>query len=102
MISLNIRGFNAPEKHQVIHSLVVKYGIDLVCLNETKLQYPLYLDNYWTHQSMLQRNGGCWNAATTKVKLSLVKALGTYLCWTRLTTGSTDIQVLNCYLEPGE
>ena len=51
---------------------------------------------------MLQRNGGCWTAATKKVKLSLVKALGTYLCWTRLSTGSSDIQVLNCYLEPGE
>ena len=51
---------------------------------------------------MLQRNGGCWTAATNKVKLSLVKALGTYLCWVRLTTGNREVQILNCYLEPGE
>ena len=102
MISLNIRGFNAAEKQQAIYDLITESEVHLVCLNETKLQYPLYLDNFWSQQSMLQRNGGCWTAATKKVKLSLVKALGTYLCWTRLSTGSSDIQVLNCYLEPGE
>ena len=51
---------------------------------------------------MLQRNGGCWTAATNKVKLSLVKSLGTYLCWVRLSTGNREVQILNCYLEPGE
>ena len=51
---------------------------------------------------MLQKNGGAWKAATNKVKLTLVKALGTYLCWVRLTTGKREVQVLNCYLEPGK
>ncbi len=40
-------------------------------------------------------------AATIKVKLTFVKALGTYLCWTRVTTGKQEVQILNCYLEPG-
>jgi hypothetical protein len=31
-----------------------------------------------------------------------IKALGTYLCWTRLTTGKHVVQILNCYLEPGK
>jgi hypothetical protein len=31
-----------------------------------------------------------------------VKSLGTYLCWVRVTTGECEVQVLNCYLEPGE
>ena len=34
--------------------------------------------------------------------MTLVKALGTYLCWTRITTGRHVIQLLNCYLEPGD
>jgi hypothetical protein len=51
---------------------------------------------------MLQRNGGTWTAASNKVKLTLVKALGTYLCWVRLTTGRQEVQILNCYLEPGK
>ena len=41
-------------------------------------------------------------AATNKVNMSLVKSLGTYLCWTRVTTGRYVTQVLNCYLEPGQ
>ena len=30
------------------------------------------------------------------------ESLGTYLCWVRVTTGECEVQVLNCYLEPGE
>jgi hypothetical protein len=41
-------------------------------------------------------------ATTNKVNMSLVKSLGTYLCWTRVTTGRYKMQVLNCYLEPGQ
>jgi len=102
MISLNIRGFNTEAKQQVIGDLITKEKVDLVCLNETKLQMPLYFSNYWSHQTMLQRNGGCWTAATNKVRMTLVKSLGTYLCWVRVTTGECEVQVLNCYLEPGE
>ena len=48
MISLNIRGFNAAEKQQAIYNLITESEVDLVCLNETKLQYSLYLDNFWS------------------------------------------------------
>ena len=102
MMSLNIRGFNGEVKQQVIGDLIHQNDFHLVCLNETKLTIPVYLDNYWSHQSMLQQNGGVWTAATNKVRLSLVKALGTYFCWTRMTTGRNEVQILNCYLEPGE
>ena len=34
--------------------------------------------------------------------MTLVKALGTYLCWTRVTTGKHVVQLLNYYFEPGE
>ena len=102
LMSLNIRGFNGEEKQSVIGELIHHENPHVVCLNETKLTIPLYLDNYWSHQTLLQRSGGSWVAATNKVKLTLVKALGTYLCWVRLTTGRHEVQILNCYLEPGE
>jgi hypothetical protein len=51
---------------------------------------------------MLQRNGGVWTAATNKKIMTLVKALGTYFWWTRMTTGRNEVQILNCYLETGE
>jgi hypothetical protein len=102
MMSLNIRGFNSEEKQRAIGQLIHQEEFHVVCLNETKLTIPVYLDNYWSHQTMLQRNGGTWTAASNKVKLTLVKALGTYLCWVRLTTGRQEVQILNCYLEPGK
>ena len=102
MMSLNIRGFNSEEKQHTIGQLIHQEQFHVVCLNETKLTIPVYLDNYWSHQTMLQRNGGTWTAASNKVKLTLVKALGTYLCWVRLTTGRQEVQILNCYLEPGK
>ena len=102
LVSLNIRGFNREEKHWAISDLIHENEVHVVCLNETKLTIPVYLDNYWSHQTMLQRNGGCWTAATNKVRMTLVKALGTYLCWMRLTTGRHEVQIINCYLEPGE
>jgi hypothetical protein len=84
MMSLNIRGFNSEEKQHTIGQLIHQEQFHVVCLNETKLTIPVYLDSYWSHQTMLQRNGGTWTAASNKVKLTLVKALGTYLCWVRL------------------
>jgi hypothetical protein len=102
MMSLNIRGFNSEEKQHTIGQLIHQEQFHVVCLNETKLTIPVYLDNYWSYQTMLQRNGGTWTAASNKVKLTLVKALGTYLCLVRLTTGRQEVQILNCYLEPGK
>ena len=73
-----------------------------MCLNETKLQCAMYLDRYWSFQTKTQRSGGTWTASLTNAKLSMVKTVGTHLCWTQLEIGTHRIQVLNCYLEPGE
>ena len=102
ILNLNIRGLNSAAKQLAIDKVVNEVHPHVICLNETKLQYELYLDNFWYHQTMHQRHGGCWTAASTNTRLNLVKALGTYLCWTRLTTGSKQVQILNCYLQPGE
>ena len=29
------------------------------------------------------------------------QSVGTYLSWTRVITGKKEVQILNCYLEPG-
>ena len=102
ILNLNIRGLNAAAKQLAIDKVVNEVHPNVICLNETKLTYELYLDNFWSHQTMHQRHGGCWTAASTNTRLNLVKALGTYLCWTRLTTGNRQVQILNCYLQPGE
>jgi len=31
-----------------------------------------------------------------------VKTIGTHLCWTKLEIGGHTVQILNCYLEPGQ
>ena len=102
MLSFNVRGLNSEAKQRIVYDLLKQNRPQLVCLNETKLQCPLYLQGFWSHQSLAQRNGGVWTAARTNTRLSLVKALGTYLCWTQYQLGSTYVQVMNCYLEPGE
>jgi endonuclease/exonuclease/phosphatase (EEP) superfamily protein YafD len=28
--------------------------------------------------------------------------MGTHLCWTQLEIGAHTVQVLNCYIQPGE
>ncbi len=40
---------NAEVTPLIIRNILVSYEIEVVCFNETKLQYDLYLDNYWTH-----------------------------------------------------
>jgi len=104
LMNMNIRGINSGTKQEALAKIVEKERPHVICLNETKLQFDLFFNNYWSHQSLLARKGGCWTAArqAKNVRHSLVKALGTYLCWTRLNTGTESVQILNCYLEGGD
>ena len=38
ILSLNVRGANAPDKRKVIKNILRSYRADLVCLQETKVQ----------------------------------------------------------------
>jgi hypothetical protein len=60
------------------------------------------MGGFWAHQTELSRSGGCWSAASNGIGLSLVKSLKTYACWTRATIGSSQVHILNCYVEPGD
>ena len=68
--------------------------------NNTKLTSPLYLNGYTSHQTMLKRSGGCITFSNLKGHRK-VKALGTYLNWTKFQLGGEEVHVLNVYLELG-
>jgi endonuclease/exonuclease/phosphatase (EEP) superfamily protein YafD len=69
--------------------------------NETRLTSPLYLEGYVSHQTFLKRSGGCitFSNLTGHKK---VKALGTYLTWSKVLLGEEEVHILNVYLEPGQ
>jgi exonuclease III len=102
LISYNVRGLNSVGKQEALHRVIQQQSPHIICLNETKLQGPLFMEGYWAHQTELQRSGGCWTAACKGISLTLTKSLRTYLCWTKAIVGNSCIYVLNCYLEPGE
>ena len=70
-------------------------------LNETKLTSPLYLDGYHSHQTLLKRSGGCITFTNLKNHRK-VKALGTYVNWTKVPMGGEEVHLLNVYVEPGQ
>ena len=67
---------------------------------ETKLTSPLYLDGYVNHQTLFKRSGGCITFSNLKGQKK-VKALGTYLNWSKVLLGGEEVHILNVYLEPG-
>ena len=73
---------------------------DVVMFNEIKLTSKLYLDGYYSHQTLLKRSGGCITFSNFKSH-SRVKALGIYLNWTKVSLKCEEIHILNVYLEPG-
>ena len=102
IVNYNVRGINTEEKQRKVYEILGRYRPQIVCLNETKLQSPMFLDRYWSFQTNMQRYGGCWTASLTNAKLTLVKTMGTHLCWTQLEIGRHTVQILNCYVQPGE
>jgi exonuclease III len=96
----NVRGINKEKKQRYLNWLVGEERPDIVMFNETKLMSTLYLDGYFSHQTLLKRSGGCITFSNLK-NHRMVKALGTYLNWTKALLGGEEIHILNVYLEPG-
>ncbi len=96
----NVRGINKEKKQRYLDWLVGEERPDIVMFNETKLMSTLYLDGYFSHQTLLKRSGGCITFSNLK-NHRMVKALGTYLNWTKALLGGEEIHILNVYLEPG-
>ena len=51
LISYNVRGLNAQSKQKAVEKLIYPEVSHIVCLNETKLQAPLYMGGYYSHQT---------------------------------------------------
>ena len=97
----NFRGLNAPKKQQYLDWLISEQKPDIVMFNETKLTSQLYLGGYFGHQTLMKRSGGCITFSNLKGHKK-VKALGTYLNWTKVLLGGEEMHILNTYLEPGQ
>ena len=69
-------------------------------LNETRLTSKMFLNGYRSHQKLLKRARGCITFTNFKHH-SKVKALGTYLNWSKVPLGGEEVHILNVYLEPG-
>ena len=58
------------------------------------------MDGYYSHQTLLKRSGGYITFTNLKHHRK-VKALVTYLNWTKVPLGDEEVHLLNVYLEPG-
>ena len=100
MLMWNVRGINSEKKQRYLGWLIKEQKPDFVMLNETKLTSPLYLDGYHSHQTLLKRSGGCITFTNLKNHRK-VKALGTYVNWSKVPMGGEEVHLLNVYVEPG-
>ena len=96
----NVRGLNGAQKQGLVDRVIGEQRPDVVMLNETKLKARLYLDGYHGHQTLLKRSGGCVTFANLRSHRR-VKALGTYLSWTKALAGREELHLVNVYIEPG-
>ena len=93
----NVRGINAMNKQQYLDWLIREQRPDIVMFNETKLTSPLYLDGYVSHQNLFKSSGASIKFSNLKDHKK-VKALGTYLNWSKVLLGGEEVQILNVYL----
>ena len=96
----NVRGINSEKKQRYLGWLINEQKPDVVMLNETKLTSPLYLDGYYSHQTLVKRSGGCITFTNLKNHRK-VKALGTYVNWSKVPLGGEEVHLLSVYIEPG-
>ena len=101
LLMWNVRGINSEKKQRYLGWLIKEQKPDFVMLNETKLTSPLYLDGYHSHQTLLKRSGGCITFTNLKNHRK-VKALGTYVNWSKVPMGGEEVHLLNVYVEPGQ
>jgi len=40
-------------KQEALHKVIEQQSPHIICLNETKLQGPLFMEGYWAHQTEL-------------------------------------------------
>ena len=70
-----------------------------MAFSETKLTKKLKVAGTFSNQTFKKRSGGC-AIVSNHGKIKLIKALGTYLCWSSIPYQQIPLHVLTCYLEP--
>ena len=96
----NVRGINSEKKQRYLSKLINEQKPDVAMFNETKLTSSLYLDGYHSFQTLFKRSGGCITFTNLKNHRK-VKALGSYVNWSKVPLGGEEVHLLNVYLEPG-
>jgi len=97
----NVRGINEVEKQKLVEQAAKAERVDVAMLTETRLNKTLSLDSMCTFQTTLNKKGGCLTASTLNSH-KRVKQLGSYMSWTNINTEEGEIQLLCCYIEPGD
>ena len=97
----NIRGLNSTEKQRLVADAIRHHRADVAMLTETRLTRPLKMAGLKVSQTMYQKKGGCVTASTMESHRR-VKQLGTYLSWSKIPTQDGEIQLVCCYIEPGD
>ena len=97
LIYMNIRGLN--QKIEYVQPICRDLKPDILTLTETKLTKNLNLAGLRAHQIYKKRNGGC-AIISNHGKAKLIKALGTYMCWSSIPYQQIPLHVFTCYLEP--
>ena len=70
-------------------------------LTETRLNRTFRMDGMRVCQTCYQTKGGCLTASSMSSHRR-VKQLGTYLSWSKILTTEGEVQLLTCYIEPGD
>ena len=76
----NGRGINSERKQRYLGWLINEQKPDFVMINETKLTSSLYLDGYYSHQTLFKRSGGC-------ITFTILKTTGRSRHWGPMLTG---------------
>ena len=97
----NVRGFNSAEKLREISNLIWQEKVDVAMLTETRLTKAIWIDSMHICQTMYQKKGGCLTGSTASSH-KRVKLLGTYMSWSKIQTPADEVQLVTCYVEPGD
>jgi hypothetical protein len=92
---------NALKKKQALQEIITEAKLDVAMFNETRLTEPCIFQDFFSHQTLAIKRGGCASFANTHLHRK-VKALGNYLLWTRIPMGCEQLHLLNVYIEPGQ
>ena len=101
MLIWNVRGLNTKQKQHLVIDAIRQERVDVAMLTETRLTRPFWMDGMHVCQTMYQKKGGCLTASSMSSHRR-VKQLGTYLSWSKISTTEGEVQLLTCYIEPGD